>query len=297
LKVNGPENPNHYADIDAPFGPTGETWRQMCLADNERISVAAWQDYYREMAQRAADRGDTDAADQYREPLKQGLVPFRVWQFFNAMVGFVEQSDLTGYLAAAGILAHYVGDATQPLHGSIFADGDPSRPVDRLDDHGNPAFYGKGVHVAYESTMVTEHAGDLITLIDAKLAGRVDHGLALCDNGKGAARATLTLMDEVAAILSPTTLLDSFEANLSDGRNLQSTRDAMWRQLGDATAEVMIHGAATLAMIWDAAWRKGGGSAALLAGGAPRDEDLRARYVDNAFLQSCTLNVIGPFLT
>jgi hypothetical protein len=59
----------------------------------------------------------------------------------------------------------------------------------------------------------------------------------------------------------------------------------------------MIHGAATLAMIWDAAWHKGGGSAALLAGGAPRDEDLRARYIDNAFLQSCTLNDIGPFPT
>ena len=31
LKVNGPENPNHYCDIDAPFGSDGATWRQMCL--------------------------------------------------------------------------------------------------------------------------------------------------------------------------------------------------------------------------------------------------------------------------
>ena len=27
-------DPNHYADIDAPFGPAGETWRQLCLADD-----------------------------------------------------------------------------------------------------------------------------------------------------------------------------------------------------------------------------------------------------------------------
>ena len=66
------------------------------------------------------------------------------------------------------------------------------------------------------------------------------------------------------------TLLDAFESNLSDGRNLQSTRDAMWHQLGDATAQVMIAGAATLAMIWDAAWAQGRvGSAALLVVALP----------------------------
>ena len=265
--------------------------------NTDLISITAWKDFYRQMAQRAEDIGDTDAAAQYREPLKQGLLPFRVWQLFAAMAGFVQESDLTGYLAAAGILAHYVGDASQPLHGSIYADGDPSRPIDRLDDHGNPAFYGKGVHVAYESTMVTEHAGDLIPLIDAQLQGRVDHGLTLCSNGKGAAEATMTLMTDAATILPPMTLLDSFETNLVDGRNLPSTRDAMWQQLGDATAQVMIHGAATLAMIWDAAWRKGGGTAALLAGAAPSAAEIRARYLDNNFLQSCTLDDVEQHLT
>ena len=59
----------------------------------------------------------------------------------------------------------------------------------------------------------------------------------------------------------------------------------------------MIHGAATLAMIWDAAWRKGGGTAALLAGAAPSAAEIRARYLDNNFLQSCTLDDVEQHLT
>lgn len=296
LKVNGPEHPNHYADIDAPFGPNGETWRQMCLANTDRISVSAWQTFYAESAQRAEDAGDVDAAKQYRQPLKQGLLPFRVWQIFDAMTGFVEQSDLTGYLAAAGILAHYVGDASQPLHGSIFADGDPARLVDRLND-GQHVRYAEGVHTAFESEMVTRYAGDLVDLIDAQLVGRDDHGLTLCRSGKGAAKTTLTLMDDVASILPPATIMDAFEANLSEGRVRVSTLDAMWQELGKATAQVMIAGAASLAMLWDAAWRKGGGGVGLLGGGAPNEADLRARYIDTTFLPSSVLDDVGQFLT
>lgn len=297
LGVNGPEHPNHYADIDAPFGPAGETWRQLCLRDSDRLSVEHWQKFYSESAQRAEDAGDAATAKQYREPLKQGLLPFRVWQIFSAMTGFVQQGDLTGFLAAAGILAHYVGDASQPLHGSIFADGDPSRPVDRLNEKGDPAHYGEGVHSAFESEMVTRHAGDLVDLIDSQLADRDDHGLTLCRNGKGAAKATLKLMDDAAAILPPAKVLDSFEANLSEGKVRVATLDAMWQELGEATSAVMIAGAASLAMLWDAAWHEGGGHPGLLSGAAPRNSALTARYIDASFLPSCVLDNVGEFLS
>jgi hypothetical protein len=67
------------------------------------------------------------------------------------------------YLAAAGILAHYVGDACQPLHATWMSDGIPDeqpdipRPgehKDRVTHQSPPAIRGEGVHGAYETDML-----------------------------------------------------------------------------------------------------------------------------------------------
>jgi hypothetical protein len=42
-------------------------------------------------------------------------LPFRVWQIYKKMVEFVAAGDVASFVAAGGILAHYVGDACQPL--------------------------------------------------------------------------------------------------------------------------------------------------------------------------------------
>lgn len=39
------------------------------------------------------------------------------------MFDAVKAGDLASYAAAAGLVAHYVGDASQPLHGSHVSDG------------------------------------------------------------------------------------------------------------------------------------------------------------------------------
>ena len=63
-----------------------------------------------------------------RDKFREGLLPFRVWQYFDALEKFARKKDVERFVAAAGTLAHYVGDACQPLHGSMYADGDPSAP-------------------------------------------------------------------------------------------------------------------------------------------------------------------------
>jgi hypothetical protein len=292
LGLNGPEHPNHYADIDAPLGPGGKAWRETCLEDTKKISVKAWQDFYKTMAAQATD---TDIADQYSQPLKQGLLPFRVWQIFSAMVGFVQAKDITGFVAAAGICAHYVGDSSQPLHGSVLADGDAARLTDRLNRDGQPAKYGEGVHTTYESAMLSRFANPLITAITAKLPGE-GHGLPLCSNGKDAAKATLQVMADVAEILPPQRILDSFEKHLVNGKPVAGTEKGLWADLNDETVDVLIRGARTLAMIWDAAWKKGGGKATLLKT-APTREDVKARYITADFLPSRVLDEISEFLT
>lgn len=293
LGVNGPEHPNHYADIDTSLTPEGKSWRDTCLADTKKLSVKAWQDFYKTMAEQATDTG---VAEQYREPLKQGLLPFRVWQIFSAMVSFVQAKDITGFVAAAGICAHYIGDSSQPLHGSVLADGDPGRRLtDRLNRDGQPAKYGEGVHSTYESAMLSRFANPLITAITAKLPDD-GHGLPLCGNGKEAAEATLQVMADVAKMLPPQRILDSFENHLVNGKPAAATEKGLWADLHEETVDVLIRGARTLAMIWDSAWKKGGGKASLLKT-APTRKEIQARYIKADFLPSHVLDEIAEFLT
>ncbi|MCX4091969.1 hypothetical protein [Nocardia sp. alder85J] len=293
---DGPEHPNHYADIDDPYPPTNSTWRQQCLDDPDgNITADAWQRHYTDIAQYCQDNGENDLAQQYRDPLHQGLLPLRVWQLFEVMVSLLHRRDIPGFLTAAGVCAHYVGDGSQPLHGSVLADGDPRRLTDRLDARGHPAKFGEGSHSAYESQMVTRKASDLMELITGKLPVR--HGLPLCHSGKDAAHATLTLMDGVAGVLPPRTILECFEKHLDDGRVHVSTLDAMWEELGDQTADVMLRGACALAMIWESAWAAGAGDTVGAEQlGALDPAEVQRCYTDPHFAPSLTLAGIGPEL-
>jgi len=292
---NGPEHPNHYADIDAPL-KNGKNWRTMCLEDDANISVNAWQAFYEQMAKEADDAGDTAAAKQYRSSLKQGLLPFRVWQIFKAMADALADGNLVEFLTAAGVLAHYVGDASQPLHGSVFADGDPSRTSEREHPRlgtTETVKYGEGVHSAYETAMISFKALDLLPLIDASLPSR--HGLPLCGNAKQAARSILELMDKVARKLSPMAIIESYESAGASTR--QETLNTMWRDLKGPTASVMSLGAIYLAMLWDSAWTVGNGDA--IAPGKLRElnnDKVRDRYIDSTFAKSMTLKEIRAVL-
>jgi hypothetical protein len=295
---DGPEHPNHYADIDAPDGPHGETWRAQCLADDANLTPAAWQAFYARMATNADKDGNKAAAQQYRTAFKQGILPFRVWQFFDAMVGFLKAKDVVGFLTAAGTVAHYVGDGSQPLHGSIYADGDPSRTAER--DHPllgttETVMYGKGVHSAYETAMVSYKAAELIPLIQGKLPAN-GHGLALCTTGTAAARALVELMDKSAATLPPIDLVEAFEKAGAD--TTHATLDALWNDFHEPTAEVMVLGARYLAMLWDSAWTEGDGAKIAASKLKQIDpDDARSRYIDKDFVPSLTLKQIGAVLT
>ncbi|MGY2904401.1 hypothetical protein [Bradyrhizobium sp. URHC0002] len=292
---NGPEHPNHYADIDAVVGPHKQTMRAACLADDDNLTVDAWKKFYAKLAAKADADGDAEAAKQYRSKLKQGLLPFRLWQFFDAMVGFVAQKDVVGFLTAAGTSAHYMGDASQPLHGSIFADGDSSRTVIRhhpQSGEDEEVIYGHGVHSAFETAMISFKASELFPMIKTKLTGHHGgHGLALCTSGKAVARSTVELMDKVADVLPPMTILDSYEEAGAGTR--QSTLNAMWDDLGEQTADVMALGARYLAMLWESAWVEGNGDE--ISPGKLREldpDEVRDRYIKHTFVPSLTLDKI-----
>jgi len=300
FRSTGPEHPNHYADIDIPY-KGGKTLRQLCLEDASFLTVPKWQEYYRDLASAAKARGDRSAAERAEDPFRQGLLPFRVWQIFAEMIEFLSgnKADLVGFVTAAGILAHYVGDGSQPLHGSEMSDGDQNRPVDgRFDRHGQQLFYGSGAHSAFESDMLDVIAGDgdLMPAVSATISSD-RNPLAPVRSGSEAALAIVKLMEEVATTLPPEKILDAYEGAGAFGTKRMDTRRAMWQRLGPDTAKVIGKGAEYLAILWDSAFAVGRGDRIAQNQLKAFDPDaIRALYIQENFLQSYTLDEIGPVL-
>ena len=127
------ENPNHFADMDAPGTGTfeGKTLLDITL-DEKNIDLDIWDNFY----------------DSIGEHASRGTLPFRVWQIYNEMVKFLKNEDVPRFVCAAGILSHYVGDACQPLHISRFYDGNDQQ--------------SKGVHKKYETNMLDKYSAEIV---------------------------------------------------------------------------------------------------------------------------------------
>jgi hypothetical protein len=264
----GPEHPTHYADIDEP-GPDGTTLRELCVADPANVNVAFWQAFYTAAGHQAsADRG---------------LLPFRVWQFFDAMVDALNRRSVTEYVCAAGLVAHYVGDACQPLHGSVLADGFPDGR-------------GKGVHSAYETSMIDHHATEIVAGLQTLLPTLPT--LPKVTSGHEAAVAVVDLMDRTATAVNPTALVTAYAA--TPGGASRAVTGKLWEQFGQATIGILADGALTLAMIWDSAWATGRGNTRIRkAALAPIDPaELQALYQDtlHPFVPSLDLDAIAAVL-
>ena len=264
----GPEHPTHYADVDETR-PDGKTLRELSLEDPAaNVTIAFWQAFYTGL-------GHTAPADR-------GLLPFRVWQFFDAMVDAVQRKDVTRYVCAAGLMAHYVGDACQPLHGSILADGFPDGR-------------GKGVHSAYESSMIDHHATEIVAGLQAALPGTPRP--AAVTTGQQAAVAVVQLMDRAAKAVDPSALVNAYLT--TPGGSSTAVTAVLWEQFGDATIGILADGAVTLAMIWESAWIQGKGDTRIPAKSlaAVSEADLQTLYQDISFVPSLDLDSVATVLT
>ena len=286
-RTTGPEHPTHYADIDEPRASDGRTLRELSLADPvNNLTVDFWKDFYDEA--------------HHTEQRERGLLPFRIWQFFDALRTLANDKSPTEFVCAAGLLAHYVGDACQPLHGSMFADGFADQPLEVLHHHedGTPftenTHVGAGVHSTYETAMVDRKAKLIVEGLQAAMATAGSPLRPIAD-GHDAALAIIELMDRVATAIEPRTLVQTYVD--AGGKKVVAVQDALWDAFGDQTIAVMADGVRVLAHIWQSAWDAGNGNA--ISGSALRIEDpadLIGLYTDQAFVESVDLDHIDAIL-
>ncbi len=285
-RTTGPEHPTHYADIDEPRASDDKTLLELCLADSRRLDVEHWRAFYDE-------QGHTKSKER-------GLLPFRIWQIFDEMVASLEKGRVDRFVCAAGILSHYVGDACQPLHGSMYADGYADQEIYVTKKHRDgttteeKSHVGAGVHGAYETAMIDRYAAEIVDGLTRRAEGKAK--LVAVKDGHDAGMETIRLMSRSAKRIPPRKVVDTFVA--AGGTKTVAVYDALWNELGEDTIAVMWDGAQVLASIWEGAWKVGGGSAIKATELKPRSlAKLKALYESPKFLPSLDLDEIASVLT
>jgi hypothetical protein len=256
---------NHFADMDKA-GADGKTLLEHCRADPAYVDPDKWNSYYEGIGENA----------------KRGALPFRVWQIAEAMAGYAAQGQWLEFVCAGGIVAHYIGDACQPLHISQYHHGrDMSDPKQTK------------VHSVYETTMVGRYGSELIKMIPtaAGVLPVAEIKAGSTPTGHDIAVSVVALMQRTVDRLPPLTIVDEFDDHMGTGQV-----ETMWNDLGPKTAACMQDGARALARVWEAAYRAG---LAAKANGwaAPtattfKPADLSALYQQKTFLPSYTLQQI-----
>lgn len=267
------ENWNHYADIDLP-GADGETLLEKYAADENSLDWGVWTSFYKDAPLPSASTSKKNS---------WGALPFRVWQIFASLIGYAKR-DGAKFLTAAGVLAHYVGDACQPLHSSQHSDG--------LNGAST------GVHSTYEDNMVDAYADQIATGIGDAIANLSFKPRAI-GSARDAAMAVFDLMKYCHQVLPPETICQVYN-QARPGSHKSATKakavvDALWAQCGEATIEVIAAGAVTLGAIWQAAWELSGTvkNRAWLSTAFDGSKDLMPIYEDTGFLPSLHLAYLG----
>src|SRR5262249_18871185 len=145
------------------------------------------------------------------------------------------------FICAAGILAHYIGDACQPLHISFLHHGDQEHPVTRVIVHKRGKNKGKretvnvsqDVHADYEANVFKTKAQDMKTGVQRTIASR--RKAALVHGGREAGLRTIAMMQSTFTALPPASIVKFYDAQLRSGVATRDRLEAMWSKFGKKT--------------------------------------------------------------
>lgn len=248
------EGIQHFADIDIQDIDGGPSLLERCVKDPRAISAQRWKEYFDGFANSGVGP-------------EEGCLPFRVWQIWDAMVGYLNQEDVLRFVAAGGVMAHYVGDASQPLHCSYLHHGVP--PMTEIDGREYPvprdsdAFkeFKKSreskIHGIYEEQMLEIDTATALAGIDDILRQGADN-VGEIKSGHDAARAIIQLMHDAQDRLSPMEIIEADDPKL--GPKARAT--ALWenKKIREATIQSLADSVQVLAALWMGAWKAGKGN-------------------------------------
>jgi hypothetical protein len=280
------EGANHFADMDQER-PDGKTLLDLTKSD-AWIDSDKWQEFYSEIVDLESNKKIAVG--------RRGLLPFRVWQIFDAMSGYARDGKAGQFVCAGGVLAHYVGDACQPLHISYMHNGDPLQTVEHVITRGKnegkvvERMLGEGVHAAYEDDMIFHFREKILNGL--KHTDKVKKS-ELLTSGFDAAKAMIAMMRLTHKSLPPSKLVQTYA---SVGKGGKAASEALWEKFGTKTINTMQAGAHLLALLWESAWAAGDGNKNV-KGQLTLTRKAAMKIVANEkFLPSMTIVTIGKIL-
>jgi len=245
----------HFADVDIRDIDGGPTMLDRCFDDPQNVSAQAWKEYF-----------DGFAAKNVGP--EEGVLPFRVWQIWEAMVAYLKDRDVIHFVAAAGVLAHYVGDASQPMHCSYLHHGIP--PMKTVNGRKYPlprtsaefeAFKKTReakIHGIYEETMLEIDTPAALIAVNERLKTS-HHAKRVIKTGHDAAVETVRLMHDTQKRLSPKKIINADDPSLGP----KTRAEALWNKpsIRNATIASLADSVELLADLWTTAWKEGNGNA------------------------------------
>jgi hypothetical protein len=247
------EGIQHFADIDIYDIAGGPSLLKRCVADPQSVAASVWKDYFDGFAAKGVGP-------------EEGVLPFRVWQIWEAMVNFLKKDhDVLRFVAAAGVLAHYVGDASQPLHCSYLHHGIP--PMKKVNGRNYPlprdseefkqfkTSREAKIHGIYEETMLEVDPATALAGVDKALKGAGPK--ITVKSGHDAAVAVIKLMNDAQTRLAPKTIINADDPEAGP----KARAAALWKNatIRNATMTSLADSVRVLAVLWTAAWKAGGG--------------------------------------
>jgi hypothetical protein len=250
------EGQQHFADIDIVPPNRKQSLLDACLNDSKFVSATYWRDCFNGFSELGCGPDE-------------GSLPFRVWQIWEEMVRCLRagaKSDIARFVAAAGILAHYIGDASMPFHCSWLHHG--YLPMKEVDQRKFPVAHDSEEYKAYSKTPQAKiHSiyDEGIMEIDtqAALTG-VDEELpeskSIRDDihsGYEAAVATIELMGEMRRVLSAKEIIAIDDPDLTPKERARK----LWSnsKVKKAAIKSLASSTELLARLWASAWKVGGG--------------------------------------
>jgi hypothetical protein len=280
------EGPNHFADMDQP-NDKGKTLLDLCKNPNF-VDPAKWDAFYDSIVDLATGKKI--------EQKHRGLLPFRVWQIFNAMVKAAATGKGDEFVCAAGVLTHYIGDACQPLHISYLHDGDPENLIEykfkKGKNEGKTEMrpFGKGVHGGYEDAMVSAFKNEVL---DGLKKTPKTKKTELITTGLDAAKLTIGMMRQTFKSIPPRKVVEEF-GNF-DGKPAERAKH-LWKKFGQKTIANMQSGAHLLAVLWESAWEEGKGETKVTSTKGLTEKQAMKICGDADFIPSVSISRIGSLL-
>jgi hypothetical protein len=266
------ENPNHFADMDKPNPRRGNKTLLDVCKDQTFIDPAAWLKFYLEIGEKNG-----------------GLLPFRIAQIFSAAIGYLKAGKRAEFMGAAGIMVHYVFDACLPLHISYMFNGDPLG--EKREVNGKKQLLAKGIHDEFDNTLMEIFSEDVKKRLRGMVREQQKNITAAGINGLKTSRdvavTVVALMRQTIKNSAPVDIVRYYET-LVDLKQGERCR-LLWDKYGGALLKSIAGGVALNALLWEAAWKLGGGDSRIKDFTEVEKTDLKALYELPDFLPSYEL--------